>query len=74
MDELEFLNLAEGSRDGNTVDFRAGSERRPPLHGVGERLCQEWWAGHAGIQWFQTLAGRQETGKPVSRGWVRGWD
>lgn len=26
MDELEFLNIAEGSRDGNTVDFRAGSE------------------------------------------------
>lgn len=38
------------------------------------RLCQEWWVGHAGIQWFQTLAGRQETGKPVSRGWVRRWD
>lgn len=34
MDELEFLNIAEGSRDGNTVDFRNGSERRPPLHVV----------------------------------------
>lgn len=58
MDELEVLNIAEGSRDGKAVDFCAGSEHRAPFHVVGEKLCQQGWPGQAGIRWFQTLAGR----------------